>query len=220
MTGRSMTGRLPVCAAILAVSLMSVPGLAAQGTWQTTLQPRDLDGNPSNGPEAFYDTVLHITWLRDADAKGLMSWDAANAWAKSLVVGTVSGWRLPTIVDTGRRGCNWSNDGTDCGYNSQMRDATRVYSEMAHLWYATLGNKGYFDTAGNAAQPGWGLKVTGDFQKMKSYGYWSNVDYALDRAYGWFFGIAAGGQDRIDKHNMAFALPVHDGDVGTPMARP
>jgi hypothetical protein len=40
-----------------------VPG---QGTWQTTLQARDLDGDGQI--DAFYDTVLNITWLRDANA--------------------------------------------------------------------------------------------------------------------------------------------------------
>jgi hypothetical protein len=37
-----------------------------QGPWQATLQARDLDGNLSNGPEAFFDTVLNVSWLADA----------------------------------------------------------------------------------------------------------------------------------------------------------
>ncbi len=36
-----------------------VPG---QGTWETTLQARDLDGNPST-TEAWYDTALNLLWL-------------------------------------------------------------------------------------------------------------------------------------------------------------
>jgi PEP-CTERM motif len=42
-------------------------GVPGQGTWETTLQGRDLDGNAANGFEAYYDTVLNITWLADAN---------------------------------------------------------------------------------------------------------------------------------------------------------
>lgn len=83
-----------------------------------------------------------------------MSWDQANTWANTLKAGDsgrYSGWRLPTIIDTGAPGCDYSNAGnTDCDYNVQFKsgDPTKyqagqtVYSEMAHLWYVTLGNKG------------------------------------------------------------------------------
>jgi hypothetical protein len=57
-----------VCAA--AFSVISMPSNAAlvygQGTWETTLQARDMDGNTST-IEAYYDTVLDITWLADAN---------------------------------------------------------------------------------------------------------------------------------------------------------
>ena len=39
-----------------------VPG---QGTWETTLQARNLDGDTTT--DAFYDTALSITWLRNAN---------------------------------------------------------------------------------------------------------------------------------------------------------
>lgn len=42
-------------------------GVSGQGTWETTLQGRDLDGNTANGYEAYYDTVLNITWLANAN---------------------------------------------------------------------------------------------------------------------------------------------------------
>ena len=41
-------------------------GVTGQGTWETTLQARDLDGNLSTA-EAYYDTDLDITWLADAN---------------------------------------------------------------------------------------------------------------------------------------------------------
>ena len=62
--------------------------VSGQGTWETTLQGRDLDGDLSTA-EAYYDITLDVTWLADAnysatqfvnsggvigDADGTMSW--------------------------------------------------------------------------------------------------------------------------------------------------
>ncbi len=119
-----------------------VPG---QGTWQSTLQPRDIsvDGTV----DAFYDTVLNVSWLADGsvvavsvhDSKeiystatdGLMNWPDAQAWAASLNVFGTTGWRLPSMIDTRERGCEFSYSGTDCGYNVQTisADGQTVYSE-------------------------------------------------------------------------------------------
>jgi hypothetical protein len=96
----------------------SVPG---QGSWETTLLGRDINGNAiaSNNPLAvfLYDTSLDVTWLRNAEASGLLDWPAAKNWASTLNVGGFTGWRLPTHADTGAPGCNWGYSGTDCSYN-------------------------------------------------------------------------------------------------------
>ena len=63
------------------VSAANAASVSGQGTWKTTLQGRDLDGNLFT-IEAYYDTALNITWLADAnyaktsgyDADGLMNW--------------------------------------------------------------------------------------------------------------------------------------------------
>lgn len=189
----------------------------AQGTWTSTLLPRDLDGDSTNGPEAFYDETLGLTWLRDASASGLVTWWEANDWVAQLDVGGVRGWRMPRIHDPGRGGCRWGNQGTDCGYNPRTRVAGITYSEMGHLWYSTLGNLAFFDPSGRKQPAGWGLKQVAAFVGLRAYGYWTSVEYAPDRALAWFFGMAGGGQDRIDKHNVAYVLAVHDGDVGRPL---
>jgi PEP-CTERM motif len=62
-------------------------GVSGQGTWETTLQPRDI--NADGKTDAFYDSVLKVTWLADA-----------NAWAANLNVYGATGWRLPTLVDS------------------------------------------------------------------------------------------------------------------------
>lgn len=80
--------------------------VSGQGTWQTTLQDRDLDGNGTT--DAFYDTALNITWLRNANAgagssfddgksstDGKMTWVNAVDWAAALSFGGYDDWRLP-----------------------------------------------------------------------------------------------------------------------------
>ena len=84
--------RLLAMAAVSTAALMPLAhaaGVQGQGTWETTLQGRDLDGDLSNGPEAFFDTVLNVTWLADAnhakttnyaaaDSSGAMTWAEAK----------------------------------------------------------------------------------------------------------------------------------------------
>lgn len=79
-------------------------GITGQGTWEVSLQARDLDGNMAT-IEAYYDTALGITWLADANAAagtafdgggsptdGRMTWSNANAWAASLSLGGFAEW--------------------------------------------------------------------------------------------------------------------------------
>ena len=152
-----LLGALTAC--LLLLNLFSTAAHAApvsgQGTWETTLQARDFDANPAT-IEGYYDTVLGVTWLADANANGTMTWDAANAWAAGLDFGAgIDNWRLPTMIDNGNDGCNYSTTGgTDCGYNVQTTTdsppypAATVYSEMASLFYDTLGNLAYYTPGG------------------------------------------------------------------------
>lgn len=139
------------------VAVLSVPmitnaaSVSGQGTWETTLQGRDLDGNLST-IEAFYDTALDITWLADANAYGTVigtNWATANGWAGGLTLGVYTDWRLPKndpIDGTTADDANISYIGTeDFGYNVSAPGtlyAGSTASEMAHLFYNTLGNPG------------------------------------------------------------------------------
>jgi hypothetical protein len=194
-------------------------GVPGQGTWQTTLQGRDLDGNASTF-EAYDDTALNITWLADAnhaktsgyDADGRMTWDEAKTWVDKLVVGAYSDWRLPTMVDTGISGCSLSTPvGTDCGFNVQTKDAITgtVYSEMAHLYYVTLGNKAYCSPGEawcSSAQPGWGLSNTGPFSNVRSGGHWFGVEYAPVSNGAWLFDAGLGHQGYNSQNARFLAL--------------
>lgn len=201
---------------------------------QATLQDR--------GGGMIYDSYLNITWLQDAnyaktsgyDADGRMTWSAATTWAANLVYGGYSDWRLPFVTDTGTAGCNFAYSGTDCGYNVQTDSGMpifiggTVYSELAYMWYVTLGNKGYYDTSGNP-QSGWGLvndPANSDdeslFTNLQSNAYWSGTAYVPGPASGlaWYLDSNLGGQAFNPQANEFFAWAVRPGDVTTVQAVP
>jgi hypothetical protein len=140
------------CAATVLLALSGTPAsvhavpVSGQGTWETMLQARDLDGNLATA-EAYYDTMLGITWLADADYAGtLMTWSTASNWVTNLdpYSSGISGWRLPTVTDTGPTGCDSAFSGTDCGYNVDV-----TTGEMAHMFYTLLGDPARYDSLGN-----------------------------------------------------------------------
>lgn len=202
------------------------PVVFGQGTWETTLQGRDLDGNLSTF-EAYYDTALNITWLADAnyamtsgyDADGYMDWNQANAWAASLnpYGSGITGWRLPTTIDAdgsdadtlGNDGCSQPSisQGIDCGFN------ITIHSEMSHMFYVTLGNKAYYDTSGNSPQAGWGLTNTGPFN-VRALNYWSATEYAPNANDAWLFNFHYGLQGYANKTDTRDTWAVYSGDVG------
>lgn len=205
-------------AAVLAVGAASAAPVAGQGTWETTLQARDLDGD--GNADAYYDTTLNISWLADANVIGWGSYDYANNWATSLNVAGVTGWHLPTIhIDScGLDGYGdiFLTGGGVCGY-----DVPPDTSDMAHLHRVTLGN------VSMAHQINPTLTNTGPFSNVVAYGYWFSRDYAINpwtseaaTNEGWRFSFHAGRQDNLTKDNLLFAWAVHDGDVGVVAAVP
>ena len=193
-----------------ASTLAHAAPVSGQGTWETTLQGRDLDGNLSTF-EAYYDTVLDITWLANANYAGTaMIWANANTWAAGLnpYGSGITGWRLPTVTDTGAPGCDYAYTGTDCGYS--VDTAT---GEMAHMFYTTLGDKAYYNTSGDGLQPGWGLSNTGPFSNVQSLVYWSGSEYAPGASHAWNFYFDLGSQLADLKEHGGNAWAVRPGDV-------
>jgi hypothetical protein len=211
----------------LIASSLIVAALASSSA-HAALQGRDLNGSAGSF-EAYYDTELDITWLADAnyaktsgyDADGLMTWAAANTWAAQLsftnplTSETLDDWRLPTTTDTGAAGCNFANSGTDCGYNVDPAS-----SEMAHLYFVTLGNQSYRTTTGavsgayaGGANPNSTLDNVGPFTNFQSNYYWSGTEYAPNPSYAWVFYTDFGSQSINGKSNSFYALAVSPGDV-------
>lgn len=196
-----------------AAQAFPVPG---QGTWEKTLQARDIDKDGET--DAFYDTALNITWLRAGSADNL-DWHTAKEWAENSNFFGLSGWSLPTTVDKRNDGCNFSwIGGTDCGYNPDSSVATG--SQMAHLFFQSLGNKSYFAPGTGDPQLGWGLSNTGDFQNLQSRGYWSGTEYAPNSNFAWVFSLSVGYQDVDNKSVGLRALAVRPGDVTAAVPEP
>lgn len=181
------------------------------------------------GGGLIYDNVQNITWLANAnyaktsghDDDGRMTWGEANAWADSLVFhdavrnASYHYWRLPKLSDLGSPGCNYSYGGTDCGYNV---DTTS--SELAHLYYVTLGNKGLVNTNGQQ-QNDYGLIDDAAnpndetlFSNLESDYYWFGTPYNQSGTLAWSFRLATGEQYyHPAAASLMLAWAVRDGDV-------
>jgi hypothetical protein len=99
---------------------------------------------------------------------------------------------------------------TDFGYN-----ITSVQSELAHLYYVTLGNKGDRDVLGNI-QSGAGLSNTGPFGHFTVGDtiaqYWTGAERPSGRG-AWYFSLFAGQQGYNLKFNQYRAWAAHPGDM-------
>lgn len=221
-------------------SALAALGLVcAVGAANAALVGRDINGIAVAGNAAssvfLYDTVLNVTWLRDAnyaqtstpDSDGRMNWSDANTWAANLVVGTHDDWRLPTLTPVNGTAFNveFTNNGTSDWGLGATGAGWGTASEMGHLFYVTLGNKGPCTpgaggSAGCVEQPGWGLANTGDFQGLQSSNYWSGLRYAPITHNAWLFNTHEGIQASADRTNNFYALAVRSGDVLAPAAVP
>lgn len=47
--------------------------------------------------DTVYDAVSKISWVKNANLGGPMTWDEANTWAAGLNINGLTGWRQPTL---------------------------------------------------------------------------------------------------------------------------
>ena len=89
---------------------------------------------------------------------------------------------------------------------------------MAHLFYNTLGNKAFHEVDGTPNQAGWGLTNTGPLTGLHSSYNWSETPLPSDLNGGldlaWGFDFNNGNQGDGVQTAFAYALAVHDGDIG------
>ncbi|MEE9491761.1 MAG: hypothetical protein V3W04_00065, partial [Gammaproteobacteria bacterium] len=196
----------------------------------TTLHGR-LPATPGGTDyQAYYDEDLDITWLANANVAGEMTWEAANIWAEELDVNGVKGWRLPVLspVNGSSFNLNFSNNGTtdnataisstdglDGGWRDPQADSV---SELGHLFYVTLGNRGGCTPNGNGSStscerpPRFGFIRTDPFVNIqKNNVYWAGTE--LGSLEAWSFDNAEGRQINNSRAETLFAWAVHSGDV-------
>lgn len=226
---RPATRRWQTLAALALISAASMcPAQAA-------LVARNLDGDATTA-EAYFDTALGITWMRDSTrlstalGLGATSFSQADAQmhlaafnADAAASYGLGGWRLPTAAGVhtiGGAGCQTGfNGSTDCGSNVDVAS-----SELAHLFHATLGNLSQRDGTG-ALRPGtsgvdWGLVDDGDFLGLAGARYWTSeasfrLIFGQPQPGHVAFNLGDGSQGVFASTTLARAWLVHDGDIGT-----
>ena len=176
------------------------------------LSGRDLDGNLAT-LEAYYDDVMNITWLADANnsgtsgyaTDGLMNWDDANTWAANLTLNGQNDWRLPTTLQPDAS-CHFQGNDISSGFGC-------AGSEMGSLFYDTLGN-----TSGLTGSS----ITTGPFNHVQigsevKYRYWSATESSNNTTRAWHFSFWDGRQGDTKKYRLRHAWAVHDGYIGNPV---
>lgn len=184
------------------IASVTAAPITAQGTWETTLLARDLDGNPAT-VEAYYDQVRDVTWLVNANLaasqtfgiathtflipnpdpflpgygyienNGSMDWTAANMWTDSM------------------------NQQSYLGRNDwRLPTIDDLYSLNAQ----TLGNSGY-------SYP-WN---TGPFENLRRSLYWSSETLSPSEIASFNFGSVSETKSYLEV-SRNYVLPLFSGD--------
>lgn len=206
-----------IASSLFAASLIS-------GAAHAALEGRDLNGSMGSF-EAYYDTVLDITWLADAnnaktsgyDADGYMNFADASSWAANLSftdgVNVYDNWRLPTVNPVNGSYFDFSfstNGSTDLGYN-----ITSPNSELAYMFYVNLGNPAtVFTQCNDQGNDATCLHNVGPFDNLQPYVYWIDADSQYPvTSYEMVFRTHNGYQSAETNIKVYNAWAVSPGDV-------
>lgn len=189
--------------------------LACSSGAQATLLARDA--NHDGGIDAYYDTVLDITWLGNPslaetltlglekggtlgnwgiDPYGRMPWTTAQLWMDALndlnYLG-INQWRLPSASPIDGVDYNFipRNDGSrDAGINISAPGTSYAGStahELAHLFFHTLGNHGSVNPDGTSSSDCGG---NGEPDCMVNPGPFPVLDLYNANFGDWWYGVA------------------------------
>ena len=189
------------------------------------------------GGLAYYDDVADLTWLTNASAAagsmydvtnpgtGQMKFSEATAWVTSLEVAGVTGWRLPETIPidgTTSDDATISYNGTeDSGFNISAPGtlyAGSFASELAYMFYNTLGNKSGCDpilstTSTCVSQVDWGLTNTGPFTNLRGSTYYGTSTTGYVGGTIWAFTMFNGSQTIQSTDSFITPWAVYSGDV-------
>ena len=181
------------------------------------------------GGLAYYDTVLNITWLANANlaatatfgfendisSAGSMRWETANSWVAGMNAAGGTGylgyndWRLPTVRPV---------DGIQLNFSARTSDATTDwgYAETGTGWVdvngvqaSELGHMYYVNLNGVAGE---GLLSSGPFYNIQYHSYFTNMG-SFEDGNVWIFNMQPGEQTKTYLNQDLFAWAVRDGDV-------
>lgn len=195
--------------------------------------------------QAWYDTELDVTWVANANlaasetfglqrdnkvkpaagkvgSNGLMNWGTAQQWIAGMNNAAYLGksdWRMPLNLDLGELGCSDAVDsysGGDCGWNVLTKVGPTVYSELAHLFYDSLQNKGSFTPDGAPEENCAGvapycMSNQGPFANVDAADkYWLGSDAVGPNQWLFFFGNGRQYLDQGTKDHRVLALRTGD----------
>ena len=174
----------------------------------------------ANG-QAYYDTVLDITWLADANyarttgyaSYGLLNWVDANTFARNATLSSITGGASFSL--------GFSNNGsTDAGYaitgQAWASASGAVTSELGYLFYVDLLRTGRClpssaDPQSCAGNPAWPQNNKGPFAAVPGFSFWTDVEAGASSA--WSVNLASGQQAPTAKSATGMAWLVHPGDA-------
>ncbi len=195
------------------------------------------------GNGLIYDDVLDVTWLQDANLAATETFgvsgistdgiiedcDTAREWIDAMNAASYKGfsdWQLPGAEPV--NGVSWNDqfsyDGsTDGSYNisapGSAYPGTHAYP-LAHLFYQSLGNQGWYDVNGNRNVQGCPddangcLRNTGPFINLQPSFYYSShgCGYLAMTIWSRQFDFHSGFQT-LTPLELPHVLPYRPGDV-------
>jgi hypothetical protein len=226
---------LVVCLAVVALATFA----------QAELEGR-LPATPGGDDyQAYYDTVLDITWLAHANFPteetfgvepingpetsnpGAVTFLGANQYISGMNDAChlgFSNWRLPVVAPINGSAFVLDeivNDGSkDRGYNVSAPGtafAGSTASELAHLYYNTLGNVASVDTTGAERScaidaPLFCLTNAEPFTDVMPFTYWIGTPFDPNPSGAWAFWYGTGIQNAFGQQLGSHVWPVLDGD--------
>ena len=178
------------------------------------------------GPDMVYDTVLDITWARDAGlSPEFLTWQQANDWTGALVLGGFDDWRLPLISASGL------SDPLNASASIEIACGTAGGGDEVACRDNELGYMFYYNLQGpHGTQPEPNTPVSGDqiarggqeIQNIYNQLHWSGTSH--DSNLAWMFSFAfpalSGYNEMQPKTFFGSAWAVRTGDVITAVPEP
>jgi hypothetical protein len=209
-----------LCAMILILGVGRVAGAA--------LTPIGTASYLGSNYNLIYEDDQHLVWLDYLKTPD--DWNTQMSWAAGLndpgvlsynlypgIKVTWGGdWRLPStdesVVDFSGSSAGYQGP-DETGHYSYWAGYNMTNSEMGHLYYESLMNKGYVAIDGTEPQPGWGLKNAWPFKTLPTGHYWSGTEWSPGTTAAWHFHLDWGSLGGGSKDFNLPVLAVRTADV-------